>query len=167
MSPLDSHYSLTRPTTEELGKAAHESRIHDPEFSQTLCTALQVGLVAMLAAWNIQPGSVIGHSSGEIAAAYAAGAISAQSAIAIAYYRGKFARSQEGRGAMMVVGLGRQAVTPYLIDGVVLACENSPENVTLSGDKEALDKVLDTIKAEKPDALCRMLPLKIAYHSSE
>lgn len=92
----------------------------------------------MLATWYIRPGSVIGHSSGEIAAAYAAGAITSRSAIIIVYYRGKFASSLDGNGAMIVVGLSRQDITPYLKEGLVLACENSPASVILLGDIEAI-----------------------------
>ncbi|KAH8427264.1 Mycolipanoate synthase [Aspergillus melleus] len=143
----------------------HESRIHEPEFTQPLCTALQVALVDMLATWHIWPGSVIGHSSGEIAAAYAAGAITSRSAIIIAYYRGKLASSLHGNGAMIAVGLGRQDITPYLKEGLVLACENSPASVTLSGDIEAINQAVDTIRAASPDIFCKKLRHNVAYHS--
>ena len=52
-----------------------------PEFSQPICTALQIALVDFLAAWQVTPAAVIGHSSGEIAAAYAAGALSMREAV--------------------------------------------------------------------------------------
>ena len=141
------------------------SRINEVELAQPLCTALQVGLVRILTGWGIEPQSVVGHSSGEIAAAYAAGAISANSAIIIAYYRGKLARVQEGLGAMAAVGLSRLEITPHLQEGVVVACENSPQNVTLSGDKDVMDQVLKNITAENPDTFHRRLPIRIAYHS--
>jgi acyl transferase domain-containing protein len=54
--------------------------INNAAYSQPICTALQVALIELLRSWSIQPGAVIGHSSGEIAAAYAAGAISRESA---------------------------------------------------------------------------------------
>lgn len=54
------------------------AEMETPELSQPLCTALQIGLIEVLRYWNVQPSSVVGHSSGEIAAAYAAGAIRAE-----------------------------------------------------------------------------------------
>ncbi|KAL4931451.1 uncharacterized protein BDV17DRAFT_288988 [Aspergillus undulatus] len=151
---------------EELSKADTESRIHEAELSQPLCTAIQIALVNLLSEWGIAPSSVVGHSSGEIAAAYAAGATTAKSAIIVAYYRGKLAKQVEGRGAMAAVGLSREKVTPYLKDGVVVACENSPESITLSGDTAAIDHITGAIAKDYPDILCRRLRVSTAYHSS-
>ncbi|GLA23998.1 type I Iterative Polyketide synthase (PKS) [Aspergillus niger] len=150
---------------EELSKEGRGSRVNAAEFSQPLCTALQIALIDVLHSWGIRPSSVVGHSSGEIAAAYAAGAITAQSAIIIAYYRGLAAKRQDGTGAMAAVGLSAEDVQPYLQDGVVIACHNSPCSVTLSGDPPAMDTVVNRIKSEFPDVLCRRLKVSIAYHS--
>ncbi|KAL2844526.1 hypothetical protein BJY01DRAFT_248143 [Aspergillus pseudoustus] len=151
---------------EEMCKSDNDSRINEAEFSQPLCTALQIALVNILSSWGIKPSSVIGHSSGEIAAAYAAGAITARSAIIIAYYRGNLARQAEGKGAMAAVGLGREDVTRYLEDGVIIGCENSPNSVTLSGDSPVIDRVTAAISKDLPDVLCRRLRVSTAYHSS-
>ncbi|EGE05508.1 fatty acid synthase S-acetyltransferase [Trichophyton equinum CBS 127.97] len=114
---------------------------------------------------GIRPSSVVGHSSGEITAAYAAGAITSELAIIIAYYRGKITKELATKGAMAAVGLGRDRVTPYLEDGVVIACENSPLSVTLSGDVTTLRKAVGSIKRDLPDAFCRELRVSVAYHS--
>lgn len=66
---------------EELLKPTRTSRVYEAEFSQPLCTALQLGLVDTLAFVGITPAAVVGHSSGEIAAAYTAGALTAEAAI--------------------------------------------------------------------------------------
>ncbi|EFE33181.1 uncharacterized protein ARB_07933 [Trichophyton benhamiae CBS 112371] len=150
---------------EELVKIGNDSRVNEAEFSQPLCTALQIALVNVLYGWGIRPSSVVGHSSGEITAAYAAGAITAELAIIIAYYRGKITKELTTKGAMAAVGLGRDQVTPYLEDGVVIACENSPRSVTLSGDAATLQKAVDSIKRDLPDAFCRELRVRVAYHS--
>ncbi|KAF9883689.1 hypothetical protein FE257_003073 [Aspergillus nanangensis] len=150
---------------EELSRDPMLSRINEVEIAQPLCTAIQVGLCAVLAAKGLRPDSVVGHSSGELAAAYAAGAITAKCAIIAAFYRGKFACSQDGLGAMAAVGLGRGEAAKYLKEGVIVACENSPHNVTISGDKEVVDDVLQRIKTESPDTFCRRLRVGVAYHS--
>ena len=64
-------------------------RINLPQFSQPLCTALQIALVELLKSFHIAPVAVVGHSSGEIAAAYAIGALSLESACRISYHRGR------------------------------------------------------------------------------
>lgn len=150
---------------QELLKPAGESQVHHAEYSQPLCTAVQVALVNLLSSAGVAPSAVVGHSSGEIAGAYACGAISETDAIKLAYYRGKVSSKQTQCGGMGAVGLGRKDVSPYLIDGVLIACENSPQNVTLSGDEEQLDYVLSRIKHEKPNVLARRLQVDVAYHS--
>lgn len=72
---------------------------------------------------------------------------------------------QTRAGGMGAVGLGVEDVSKYIQDGIVIACDNSPESVTLSGDVEVLDRVLSTIKAENTDTLTRRLKVEIAYHS--
>lgn len=62
--------------------------MNDPAFGQPICTALQIALIKLLGSWNIMPRTVVGHSSGEIAAAFSIGAISQNSALKLAYYRG-------------------------------------------------------------------------------
>ncbi|KAJ0414376.1 hypothetical protein BJY00DRAFT_321073 [Aspergillus carlsbadensis] len=151
---------------EELGRDPMDSRISDVELAQPLCTALQIGLCNVLAEKGIVPDSVIGHSSGEIAAAYAAGAISASCAIVMAFHRGRLAATQANLGAMAAVSLSEDQAREYLQGGVVIACFNSPANVTLSGDKDAMHDVLATIKARSPGTLCRRLKHPVAYHSA-
>ncbi|KAL8917449.1 MAG: hypothetical protein Q9208_007943 [Pyrenodesmia sp. 3 TL-2023] len=118
--------------------------VNDPEISQPLCTAIQIGIVQLLAKWNILPVITVGHSSGEIAAAFTAGHLSSEDAIRIAFYRGIVVASATANGAMLAVSLSALEVLPYLEgcqDQVVVACHNSPESVTLSGDAEAIHEL--------------------------
>ncbi|UKZ81348.1 putative PKS-like protein biosynthetic cluster [Trichoderma virens FT-333] len=150
---------------EELKRPQGESRIQQPEFSQPICTALQIGLVNLIKGWGVIPAAVVGHSSGEMGAAYAAGALTLESAIIFAYYRGQVTQHHGRVGAMAAVSLGREDVTAYIQDGVVMACENSPKSVTLSGDVERLDEVISSIKKDMPDCFARKLRVERAYHS--
>jgi len=68
---------------------------------------------------------------------------------------------------MAAVGLGAEELRPYLIEGVVIACENSPNSTTISGDREALEALVATIKKESPDVFIRALHVDNAYHSRE
>ncbi|KAL2828561.1 hypothetical protein BJY01DRAFT_261540 [Aspergillus pseudoustus] len=153
---------------DELLRPEVKSQINKAEYAQPLCTALQVALVNLLASVGIAPSAVTGHSSGEIAAAYAAEAITAEEAIVIAYYRGlAVAGAPRTRsGGMAAVGMGRAEATLYLEDGVVVACDNGPNSVTLSGDSEALETVIQQMKADDKDLFVRLLKTDgMAYHS--
>ncbi|KAM7220166.1 hypothetical protein V8F06_004494 [Rhypophila decipiens] len=143
------------------------SRINKAEFSQPLCTALQIALVDLLQSWGIEPAVTVGHSSGEIAAAYAAGFISASEAIILAFYRGKVTRDIGTNGAMLAVGLGAHEVRAYLESAqgrVVIACHNSPSSATLSGDSAALEPIQQALGAN--GIFARLLKTDgKAYHS--
>ncbi|KAF6820431.1 polyketide synthase [Colletotrichum sojae] len=150
----------------ELVKAAATSRLDRAEFSQPICAALQIALTRRLRRHGVTPGVVVGHSSGEIAAAYTAGALGLEDAIVTAYYRGYVCRETTGgKGGMLAVGLGRDKVAPYLTPDVGTACENSNSSVTLSGPSESLSRVAENIRTGAPDALVRMLKVDRAYHS--
>ncbi|KAK4240609.1 reducing polyketide synthase DEP5 [Achaetomium macrosporum] len=146
---------------------AERSRVNEAAFSQPVCTAVQVALVQLLESWGIKPVVTVGHSSGEMAAAYAAGLISAREAITLAYYRGVVTRRVTTDGAMLAVGLGAEAVAPYL-DGLegkaVVACHNSPSGVTVSGDADAIEQVKAKLDAD--GVFARLVKTNgKAYHS--
>lgn len=146
---------------------AESSRVGEAEFSQPLCIAIQIALVDILGQWGVTPTVTAGHSSGEIAAAYAAGIISASHAIIAAFYRGKVVSKVNTNGAMMAVGLGPEEVAQYLTgyeNEVCVACHNSNSLVTLSGDNDALQKIKASLDAEKVFARLVNTGGK-AYHS--
>lgn len=129
--------------------SAAVSRIQEPEFSQTICTALQIALVNLLRSWNIQPVATVGHSSGEIAAAYAAGAHTAAESIILAFLRGQVVKDNKQIGCMLAVGLSAEAVLPFIRlyeAKVQIAAVNSPDAVTLSGDRAAILAILERLK---------------------
>ena len=141
-----------------------------------MCTALQIALVDLLASWGILPVAVVGHSSGEIAAAYCVGSLSQSSAIKVSFYRGylaaELAKSSRNRGAMASVAMSETAITPYLDDirarsgkGILtIGCTNSPENVTVTGDLLCVDALVD-LMSEK-GVFARKLHVSVAYHSA-
>ena len=115
----------------------------------------------------MEPDAVVGHSSGEIAASYAAGYISLEFAITAAYYRGFVVRDGGVTGAMAAVGLGEAHLSDILSDRVTLACENSPDSTTISGDRESIEDAVAYIQKSKPGVFARLLKVDVAYHSCE
>lgn len=143
------------------------STVGDAEISQPACTAIQIAIVDLFASWGIESAVTVGHSSGEIGAAYAAGRISAPEAMLAAYFRGWAVTKAAPKGTMLAVGLGADEVGDYIPEeneeGVTIACENSPSSVTLSGtfdDIAAVKEILD-----ESDVFNRALPTGKAYHS--
>lgn len=145
------------------------SRIGEAIVSQPLCTAVQIALVQLLRAAGIEFAAVVGHSSGEIAAAYAAGLLSAEDAIRVAYYRGMCLQgSASGSGAMLAVGTTpldaeELCALPSLEGRICVAAKNSPNSVTLSGDIDAVRDVEEIMEDEGKFA--RRLRVDRAYHS--
>ncbi|KAL9107660.1 MAG: hypothetical protein Q9227_007467 [Pyrenula ochraceoflavens] len=158
---------------EELMKSERDSRVDDPIISQPACTAVQIALINLLAQWGVKPQKVIGHSSGEIAAAYAAGFLPLNSAMKIAYFRGVYSslekQERPGQGAMMAAGISaadaeeRIARVDPSLGKAVVACINSPSNVTLSGDEKVLKALSEDLKNN--NFFNRFLKVKTAYHS--
>jgi acyl transferase domain-containing protein len=124
-------------------------------------------MVDFLAKCGILPSAVVGHSSGEIAAAYASGALTLPQAILCAHFRGQAMKTVGRTGAMAAVGLSSEMVQQYLVDGAQIACINSPTSVTISGDSTSVDQSLRIIKQKEPEAFTRLLHVKMAYHSGK
>uniref|UniRef100_A0A0B7KHN6 Uncharacterized protein n=1 Tax=Bionectria ochroleuca TaxID=29856 RepID=A0A0B7KHN6_BIOOC len=170
LASLGQDVAPTWTLAEQLRLPKETSQVYKADFSQPLCTAIQIIIVNLLRNWGIECTAVIGHSSGEIAAAYAAGALSMGEAIICAYLRGRATvkyriKMPQGGGGMAAIGLGSKQVQKYLVDGVVVACENSPLSTTISGDNDKLTEVLDAIKKDQPEVFARRLAVDMAYHS--
>lgn len=157
---------------QELEREPSSSRIGEATLSQPLCTAVQILQVDLLRAAGIDFAAVVGHSSGEIAAAYAAGFISAEDAICIAYYRGlhsKLASGPDGKpGAMMAIGTSAEDMQelcdePDFQGRACIAAVNSPVSVTVSGDRDAIEELKVILNDEKK--FVRLLQVDKAYHS--
>ncbi|KAI0450748.1 hypothetical protein F5B21DRAFT_507934 [Xylaria acuta] len=151
---------------------APAARISRASISQPLCTALQILQVNLLRRADVEFSAVVGHSSGEIAAAYCASIITADEAICIAYYRGliveRTSHNSREQGAMIAVGttlLDAQELCDEeeFENRVCVAAINSPTSITLSGDSDAVEHMHTILKDE--GKLVRSLKVDQAYHS--
>ena len=164
------------PVAELLRSQEDGSCLGQPEISQPICSVLQIALVDELRAWGVTPSRVVGHSSGEIAAAYSIGALSHRDAIAAAYFRGMAATKLRSMApslklGMMAVGCSRDEadalILQYKLDSggkATVACVNSPSSVTLSGDVDSLEQLRAVLNQRKVWA--RRLKGEMAYHST-
>lgn len=154
----------------ELTEPRSAEHVRQPDLAQPLVAALQLCLVDVLRSWGIKPSSVLGHSSGEGAAAYAAGWMSRSDCIKCAFYRGQAAKNisdeMESDVGMLAVGLGAETVAPFLEKhpgNAFIACYNSPNSLTLSGRLSALKQIEEEVKAAGHFA--RALLVDMAYHT--
>ncbi|PGH10855.1 hypothetical protein AJ79_05215 [Helicocarpus griseus UAMH5409] len=161
---------------QELSKQAVDgSRINESELAQPTTTIIQMALVDMLAHYGIKPQFVTGHSSGEIAAAYAAGALAREGAIMASFFRGRYSAVAKKLnalpGSMLATGYGErsalQAIKAANLDSekgrVTVACINSPASTTLSGDEPAIDYIENILRVG--GVFTRKLKVETAYHS--
>lgn len=154
-----------------------ESQLRQAAIAQPLCTALQIALVDLLTTClNVSLHCVVGHSSGEIAAAYAAGRLSRRDAILVAYYRGRFAYLAGGghdgtrAGGMLACALSREQAEAFVTahntttrGTLCVAASNSPTLTTLSGDLDAVISAVEALQAQ--NTFARRLNVDTAYHS--
>lgn len=155
---------------DEILAEPHKSRVSEASVAQPLCTAVQIMLVKMLRLARVKLHCVIGHSSGEIGAAYASGFLSEEEAILVAYYRGKFATlaQKTRRGAMLAVNATleeAEALSELDIfhERVQIAAHNSPSAIVLSGDEEAIEEAAAFFRSRRN--IVRRLKVDTAYHS--
>ncbi|KAI1130710.1 polyketide synthase-like protein [Nemania abortiva] len=145
------------------------SQISEATRSQAVCTAIQIGIVKILKYWGVHASVVMGHSSGEIAAAYNAGILNQSESILVAYLRGLAVSKLVKQGAMLAAGVAFDVAESMIqsngLQGVVnVACNNGPQSVTLSGSVEGLSVVLSQLQEKK--LFGRMLDTGgKAYHS--
>ncbi len=150
----------------ELQAEEGRSRLGQTRFAQPALFALQAGLVEMWKDWGLAYSAAVGHSAGEIAAAYAAGILDLDEAVRIACERGRIMQSGEGRGAMISVAASVETLVrtlPGLDRRVAFAALNAPNSTVLSGGRDAIESV-SAVLAEG-GFVCRRLPVASAFHS--
>ncbi|XXH00680.1 hypothetical protein Hte_007030 [Hypoxylon texense] len=162
-------YGASWSLNDELMRDEESTRLHEADLSQSATVALQLCLVDLLKSWGITPSAVAGHSTGEIAAAYSAGVLSFKEALGVVYFSGELAMKHglaSLGGGMLAAGVSPETASQYITHTpgqAVVACINSPESVTFSGDRKALDDIASRL--EQGGLFARHLKVPIAYHS--
>jgi len=148
------------------GDAQSGEAMADPMFAQPANLILQVALTETWRSFGVSPSAVVGHSVGEIAAAYAAGTLSVEQVIEVVFHRSRLQQRLAGRGGMLAIGLGREETEQLLgqyDDAVVIAADNSPGSVTLAGPNDLLADL--AFQLEQRRIFNRKLRVTVPYHS--
>ncbi len=153
---------------EELNADSTVSRLEQTEVAQPLLFVIQVAFTLLLKDLGVEPAAVTGHSVGEIAAAWAAGALDLDQALKVIAARSTAQGKTRGVGKMAAVGLSEAALKVVLKElgddlDVTVAGVNSPNHITLSGSLETLELIQKHLQPKR--IFFKMLDLDYAFHS--
>jgi myxalamid-type polyketide synthase MxaE and MxaD len=153
---------------DELRASADASRLRDIDVVQPTLFSVEVALAALWRSWGITPDAVVGHSMGEVAAAYVAGALTLDDAARVICLRSQLLRRISGKGAMAVVELSLDEASRAIVGyetQLSIAVSNSPGSTVISGDVAAIEEVMATLLAR--DVFCRAIKVDVASHSPQ
>ena len=174
---IDDHWrAYSRTSLREACFETPQAALDECELAQPVTFAIQCALVELFKTWGVYPDCVLGHSSGEVAAAYASGALSLNDATRLVFHRATLQQRVAGSGRMLTVGLDRPGVEdlldtldiPFRPDGdrpvaVEIACENAPANTVICGPEDDLQPVMEEL--DRRNLQNRLIPGNIAFHS--
>jgi len=135
---------------------------------QPVLVAIEIALAKWWQSKGIQPDVIVGHSMGEVAAAYIAGHLSLDDAANVICNRSRLMKSRSGFGVMGVTELSFEEATNRIKgqeDKLSVAVTNSPASTVISGDKTALQNIFAQLDEE--GKFCRMVKVDVASHSPQ
>lgn len=144
------------------------SRMDVTAVAQPCLFAIQVALAALWESWGVRPEVLVGHSVGEVAAAYLAGVFDLDDAVRVIYQRGRCMEQAPARGRMLAAAVTPDEALSLIVrygDRVALAAQNSPSSVTLSGEAGPLEEVAAQLDAR--GVFNRFLKVQYAFHSAQ
>jgi acyl transferase domain-containing protein len=153
---------------EQLKADAASSRLHEIDVIQPTLFAIEVALAELWKSRGVHPDAVVGHSMGEVAAAYVAGVLSIDDAARVICLRSQLLKRVSGKGAMAAVEMSiddtARAIAGY--EGrLSIAVSNSPTSTVISGDADAIDEVVAAL--DERDVFCRRIKVDVASHSPQ
>lgn len=135
------------------------------EWLQPLLWALQVAMAQLWRSWGVEPGAVIGHSMGEVAAAQIAGALSMTQAAEVICRRSAAMARAGGGGAMIWTDLSADDARDLVArePAVFIAADNSPRSRVLAGAASDLDRTAVALRSG--GTTCRSITVNVASHT--
>lgn len=153
---------------EELARDEAGTRLGETEIAQPALFALQVALAEVWRSWGVEPDALVGHSVGEVAAAYLGGVLSFEEAIKVICHRGRLMQAATGLGRMAAIELPEEEVEKWLAphrDCVSVAAINSPTSIVIAGDSTAISEIVSAARIR--GVRSTILPVNYAFHSPQ
>ncbi|MBF0573053.1 MAG: SDR family NAD(P)-dependent oxidoreductase, partial [Desulfamplus sp.] len=155
---------------EEINRSANDSRIDDLLIAHPCNVAIQIGLSELLRSWGVTPHGVVGHSSGEIAAANMAGILSLEDSMHLVWEHCQLMSHIIGKGVLAHISLPKEAVREildseesFVSSSIWISAINSPTATVVTGTADILTPLIK--KLEEKNIFCRILRINIPYHS--
>lgn len=154
----------------ELLANREKSRLSEIEVVQPVLFAMAVALTAMWQECGVTPNTVVGHSQGEVVAAYIAGVLNLEDAVKVICRRSRILKRIAGNGAMAMVELGVEQIrekilVPAYLGRLSIAVSNSASSTVVSGEIAAVEQLLEELSAKK--IFCSKVQVDIASHSPQ
>ncbi|MDJ1469706.1 SDR family NAD(P)-dependent oxidoreductase [Xanthocytophaga flava] len=151
---------------EEMSRDEATSRVSDTRIAQPAIMAVQIGLTEIWKSWGIEADGCVGHSIGEVAAAYASGALTLEQAVEVIYHRSRNQNQATGKGKMLAVGLDLPSVKKEikgLEAQIAIAAINGPQMIALAGDIPEMEQLAASLSER--DIFNRFLQVNVPFHS--
>jgi acyl transferase domain-containing protein/acyl carrier protein len=151
---------------EQIAGPPTTARFAEAEIAQPAVFAFGVALAELWASWGVVPDAVVGHSMGEVAAAYVAGALSLTDATRIICRRSRLLQQAAARGGMLLTELSepeaRREIAAF--EGrLSIGAVNGPRSTVLAGDHDAIEMIATALTAR--EMFCRVVPGSPPGHS--
>ncbi|CAN5903897.1 N/A [soil metagenome] len=151
---------------EELARDDDSTRVNETNVLQPAIFAVQVALADVWRSWGVTPAAVVGHSMGEVAAAYVAGAMSLETATRLIFHRARVQHRTAGAGKMLAVGVSRDAghelIAPFA-NRLWIAGVNGPSSITIGGEASAIAELTEALAAR--GVFHRAVRMEMACHT--
>ena len=138
---------LPHPLRDILLTDTHHHLIHQTAYTQPALFALEAALYHLIRSWDIQPDYLLGHSIGELTAAYAAGILTLPDACTLVAARAQLMQTMPTNGAMISIQATPDEITPHLTqyhNRLSIAAINTPTTTVISGDHDAATHLATT-----------------------
>ena len=153
---------------DELFADESNSRVKEAWLAHPANFAIQLAAAELWRSWGIVPDAVVGHSSGEMAAACVAGALSLPEAARLAFHRGRLQHLAAGTGRMLAAAITAEEAEAIIAgnEGMIsIAAINAPRSVALAGAADVLERIEATLSGQ--DRFVRFLPVDVPYHAPQ
>ncbi|HMA94587.1 MAG TPA: acyltransferase domain-containing protein [Polyangiaceae bacterium] len=151
---------------DEMQRSESDTRMNRTDVAQPTSFALQVGLYRCWQSLGVTPAAIVGHSAGEVAAAYAAGVYSLADAVTVIYHRSRLQQRTTGQGKLVALGVSMAEAEAACADWcgrISIAAVNGPRTLTIVGDEASLAEFLRPFEERK--TFIRHLQVAVPYHS--